>query len=38
MHIAKNVSTNDVHSVNDVNHDERESGTDKNRWIQVVNG
>jgi hypothetical protein len=38
MHIAENVSTNDVHSVNGVNYDEREGGTDKNRWIQVVNG
>jgi regulator of replication initiation timing len=37
-HIAENTSTNEVHSVNGVNHDERESGTDKNRWMQVVNG
>jgi hypothetical protein len=35
-HIAENVSTNDAHSVDGVNHDERGSGTDKNRWIQVV--
>jgi hypothetical protein len=30
------VSTNNVYNINGVKHNEGESGTDKNSWVQVV--
>jgi len=38
MHMAKHVSVNNVNNIIGENYDEREIGTDKNSWIQVVNG
>ena len=36
--MAKHVSVNNVNNIIGENYDEREIGTDKNSWIQVVNG
>ena len=37
-HMAKHVSTNNVNKISGENYDERESGTEKNSWIQVITG
>jgi hypothetical protein len=37
-YMAKHVSTNNVNIIRGENYDERESGTDKNSWIQVGTG
>ena len=37
-HMVKHVSTNNVNNRSGENYDERESGTDKNSYIQVVTG
>ena len=36
--MVKHISVNNVNNISGENGDERESGTDKKSWIQVVTG
>jgi len=36
--MAKNKNANNVNNISGEDYDERESGTDKNSWMQVVTG